>query len=157
METWCELFMRCDQIEDFPRQSTLRCFPVCYRTVCAEYIRTPSRFGPCQITFNVFPEISYLPFKLSARSKGLVEKSDKPFAFFFFFFLPFPCGLPKIRRWSKHFCCSFRGRCFACSVSDRSINSWCYGLIHAPTPQHDVLWVLLLHSRQRLFLTRARL
>lgn len=77
METWRELFMRCDQIEDFPRQSTLRCFPVCYSTICAEYIRTLSHFGPCQIIFNVFAEISYLPFKLSARSKFffLIEKS----------------------------------------------------------------------------------
>lgn len=106
METWCELFMRCDQIEDFPRQSALRCFPVCYSTICAEYIRTSFHFGPCQITFNVFAENSYLPFKLSARSNGLIEKSDK-----LFFFLGL-CGLAKIRRWSDHLCCSFRGRWF---------------------------------------------
>lgn len=87
METWCELFMRCDQIEDFPRQSALRCFPVCYSTICAEYIRTSFHFGPCQITFSVFAENSYLPFKLSARSNGLIEKSDK--LFFFFLFLVF--------------------------------------------------------------------
>lgn len=85
METWCELFMRCDQIEDFPRQSALRSFPVCYSAICAEYIRTSFHFGPCQITSNVYAEISYLPFKLSARSNGLVEKSDKPFFKFFFF------------------------------------------------------------------------